>query len=119
MIFGVYLVIAVEDSSAKRLRENSANSCDTDGICQKCINEMTSTAAGPYWKITDSSGECVSCKDSGTSKPFFNPMTKECIAACPEGLIPSVGATEGKCKACVDVYTTPSEEKKFFNTTSN
>lgn len=44
-------------------------------------------------------GVCEACTDVDASKPFWNPMTKRCVAACPNGLKPDA-ITPSTCKSC-------------------
>ena len=58
----------------------------------------------------DPSGVCVSCKELDENLPFWNPMTKRCVAACPSELEPTDGSSScSKCDA--EQYFDPAENK--------
>lgn len=89
---------------------------DTNNVCQ-----LPCSPASPNWDGTQctkvcpedkpvaSNGQCVTCQVANTNppKPYWDPVTKSCVAGCPESRQGDV------CKACYEIVQTPL--KPFWN----
>ena len=93
---------------------------DSDGICPKCssgkyLDTVENKCVETCPNTAPLKGEdfvCKTCKTVSESTPFFNPMTRECVNACPTELIPADGEV---CRTCADVYKDDPDEKRYWH----
>lgn len=51
----------------------------------------------------------MACAELDEALPYWNPMTKRCVASCPAGLTPYED-TPHTCKSCTSQFFDPVEE---------
>lgn len=87
------LVPSSGGTHCKTCEEASSSTPFFDPDSQKCVGSCEET-----W---DERGVCGLCVYATAGKrPFWNAMTRECVAKCPDELVPAYGH---KCKTCEDV----------------